>query len=131
VRLLDLCLCVLTMLSSSDQSEIRHWISVQESLPFREQLLALDNDRLTLLILLVFVATLSVKTYFIGVIWACYKYLKAHEASSNQCRVRLYDNSEECGHLDDREMLLPPKYEDIALLPESQANPPPPAYTPQ
>jgi len=129
VRMFDLCLSGLTMLSwFSDLPAVRRWITAQDNLPFKQQLLDLDNDHLTLLTLIIFVCTLSVKAYFIGVVWACYKYLKAHETT--QCRVRVYDSEEVLNH-EDTEMLLPPKYEDVLLMPEDQANPPPPAYTPQ
>jgi len=130
VQMFDLCLSGLTMLSYfSDLPAVRRWIMVQDNLPFKEQLLALDNDHLTLLTLIIFVSTLSIKAYFIGVVWSCYKYLKVHEVSTNQGRVRLYDN-EEMHNPEDTEMLLPPKYEDVLLMPEGQTSPPPPAYTP-
>jgi lysosomal-associated transmembrane protein len=131
VQMFGLCLSGLTMLSYfSDLPAVRRWIAAQDNLPFKQQLLALDNDHLTLLTLIIFVSTLSIKAYFIGVVWSCYKYLKLHEANGGgQPRVRIYD-SEEVHSMDDTEMLLPPKYEDIALMPENQANPPPPAYTP-
>jgi len=132
VQMFDLCLSGLTMLSYfSDLPAVRRWITAQDNLPFKEQLLALDNDHLTLLTLVIFVSTLSIKAYFIGVVWSCYKYLKVHEALVTQNRVgglRVYD-TEEMHNPEDTEMLLPPKYEDVLLMPESQLNPPPPAYT--
>jgi hypothetical protein len=45
------------------------------SLPFREQLLSMDPQLLSLLTLVVIVATIAIKAYIIGVIWNCYKYL--------------------------------------------------------
>jgi lysosomal-associated transmembrane protein len=131
VQMFDLCLSGLTMLSYfSDLPAVRRWIAAQDQLPLKEQLLALDNDHLTLLTLIIFVATLSVKAYFIGVVWSCYKYLKLYEATGGSARARIYD-SEEVRSMEDTEMLLPPKYEDIAQMPEGEAIPPPPAYTPR
>lgn len=133
VQMFDLCLSGLTMLSYfSDLTAVRAWISAQDKLPFKEQLLALDNDHLTLLTLIIFIATLSVKAYFIGVVWSCYKYLKLHEVLGSQTRGRLY-SGEGMTQAEDTEMLLPPKYEDVLLMPpdENPEGPPPPAYTPQ
>jgi lysosomal-associated transmembrane protein len=134
VQMFDLCLSGLTMLSYfSDLTAVRAWIAAQTSLPFRDQLLALDNDHLTLLTLIIFIGTLSIKAYFIGVVWSCYKYLKFHEVLGTQTRGRMYD-SEALTQPEDTEMLLPPKYEDVLLMPATQENPegpPPPAYTPQ
>lgn len=133
VQMFDLCLSGLTMLSYfSDLTAVRAWISAQDKLPFKEQMLAMDNDHLTLLTLMIFIATLSIKAYFIGVVWSCYKYLKLHEVLGTQTRGRMY-NTEALNQPEDTEMLLPPKYEDVLLMPstENQEGPPPPAYTPQ
>jgi len=133
VQMFDLCLSGLTMLSYfSDLTAVRAWIAAQDKLPFKEQLLALDNDHLTLLTLIIFIGTLSIKAYFIGVVWSCYKYLKLHEVLGTQTRGRMY-NTEEVNQPEDTEMLLPPKYEDVLLMPnqENPEEPPPPAYTPQ
>jgi lysosomal-associated transmembrane protein len=133
VQMFDLCLSGLTMLSYfSDLTAVRAWIAAQDRLPFKEQLLALDNDHLTLITLIIFITTLSIKAYFIGVVWSCYKYLKLHEVLGTQTRGRMY-NSEAVNQPEDTEMLLPPKYEDVLLMPaeENPEGPPPPAYTPQ
>jgi len=133
VQMFDLCLSGLTMLSYfSDLTAVRAWIAAQDKFPMKEQLLSLDNDHLTLLTLIIFIGTLSIKAYFIGVVWSCYKYLKVHELLGSQCRGRMYD-SETVHQPEDTEMLLPPKYEDVLLMPpdENPEGPPPPAYTPQ
>jgi len=133
VQMFDLCLSGLTMLSYfSDLTAVRAWITAQDKLPFKEQLLAMDNDHLTLLTLVIFIGTLSIKAYFIGVVWSCYKYLKLHEVLGTQSRGRMY-STEASNQPEDTEMLLPPKYEDVLLMPadENPQEPPPPAYTPQ
>jgi len=45
------------------------------SLPFREQLINMDPQLLSLITLIVIVVSIAVKAYIIGVIWNCYKYL--------------------------------------------------------
>lgn len=130
VQMFDLCLSGLTMLSYfSDLPAVRRWIAAQSNLPFKDELLAMDNDHLTLLTLIIFVGTLSVKAYFIGVVWACYKYLRTYEALTlaQSVRLRVYD-TEENHNPEDTEMLLPPKYEDVIAMPAPTSNPPPPPY---
>jgi len=130
VQMFDLCLTGLTMLSYfSDLPTVRRWISVQDDrFPFKQQLLTLDNDHLTLVTLIIFVGVLSVKAYFIGVVWTCYKYLKVYESMGQIGRLRLYDGDEV--RPEDTELLLPPKYEDVLMMPPVQDGPAPPAYTP-
>jgi lysosomal-associated transmembrane protein len=130
VQMFDLCLTGLTMLSSfSDLAYVRNWINAQDNrFPFKQELANLDNDHLTLVTLIIFVAVLSVKAYFIGVVWTCYKYLKLYETMSHNGRTRLYDSEEV--RPEDTELLLPPKYEDVLMMPPVQDGPAPPAYTP-
>ena len=50
-------------------------ISKEHNLPYRDELLRMDPQLLSLLTLLLIVATIGLKAYVIGVVWNCYKYL--------------------------------------------------------
>jgi len=101
---------------------IKEWISAQDNLPFKNRLLNYDEQYLMLLVVSVFVLVMSVKAYFIGVVWACYKYLTRRNLNEAVTHYMEEDP--------DSEMLLPPKYEDAIKYPVLTANmPPPPAYT--
>ncbi|ELT88022.1 hypothetical protein CAPTEDRAFT_159544 [Capitella teleta] len=110
--------------------DIRAWVSqMQESYPLKEWLLSLDDDWLMLLAILFFVSILTVKAYFLGMVWACYKFLTAYERNLNTAIHRGYqgDNT----NPEDAEMLLPPKYEDAINIPVTSdpTQPPPPPYS--
>lgn len=134
IQVFELCIAGMMMLSYfSDIPDLKKWIATREKLPFRDAVLRMDNDHLTLIALVIFVLVLSVKMYLIGIVWACYKYLKQHEVVARQTRVRVYDR-ETALSAEDNEMLLPPKYEDVLQMPNpnpQSSAPPPPAYTEQ
>lgn len=44
-------------------------------LPWREELLKLSPQTLSIVVLLVFISVVLLKAYAIGIIWRCYKYL--------------------------------------------------------
>ncbi|ESN89910.1 hypothetical protein HELRODRAFT_194757 [Helobdella robusta] len=68
-----------------------------------------------------------INMYCIGVVWGCYKYLKYRELfSGSSDRIRNYNANPNANSLDDTEMLLPPKYEDVIRMSLEQT--PPPAY---
>jgi hypothetical protein len=54
---------------------VTEMISKEPNLPYREELLQMDPQLLSLLTLLLIVATIALKAYVIGVVWNCYKYL--------------------------------------------------------
>lgn len=130
IQVFELCIAGMMMLSYfSDIPDLKKWIASREKIPFREVILRMDNDHLTLITLIVFVLVLSIKMYLIGIVWACYKYLKQHEGVARQARIRVYDR-ETALNPEDTELLLPPKYEDVLRMPNPQGSaPPPPAYT--
>jgi lysosomal-associated transmembrane protein len=103
--------------------DLKKWITMQTGLPFKDRLLAMDNDWLMLVAIIAFVLVLSFQAYFIGVVWACYKYLTSYNRPT-AASIRTYENTGG----EDGEMLLPPKYEDAIRMSEEQ--PPPPAYFP-
>lgn len=95
----------------------------QMEFPFTNDLKSLDHDWVMLFAIIFFVLILTLKAYFIGVVWACYKYLTNYKSAGNQM-ARAYEVS----NGEDSEMLLPPKYEDAVRMAAEQ--PPPPPYYP-
>merc|ERR1712170_253538 len=80
LQVFDFCISCLTVVGYfSYIPDIKRWIAAQESPPFKERLLAMDEDWLMLLAILVFITFLTIKAYFLGVVWACYKYLTSYE----------------------------------------------------
>jgi lysosomal-associated transmembrane protein len=127
IQVFDLCLTGMTMLGYfSDIPDLKKWIALQH-IPYKERILAMDNDQLTLMALILFVLVLSIKMYFIGIVWGCYKYLKQREGFAGSARLRVYDR-EGGNDPEDTQMLLPPKYEDVLRMSEQQTSNPPPAY---
>lgn len=94
----------------------------QMGFPFKNDLKSLDHDWVMLFAIIFFVLVLTLKAYFIGVVWACYKYLTNYKTGNNM--IRAYEASSG----EDAEMLLPPKYEDAVRMAAEQ--PPPPPYFP-
>jgi len=129
IQVFDFCVSCLTIVGYfSYMPDIKKWIEMQP-LPYKEELLTLDADFLMLLVVAMFVGALTIKAYFIGVIWACYRYFTCNMAIQGTATIlRAYEAS----NGEDSEMLLPPKYEDAIRmsLEESIEQPPPPAYYP-
>lgn len=134
VKLFEICTTGMAMLSYfSSTQELRRWIAAQPCWPLKQVLLDLDNNNLMALTLIVFVAVMFCKLYFIGVIWACYKYLQQYAGRLRETEpvVRRY-NTDVMHDTEDTEMLLPPKYEDVIAMPPpsaAEAGPQPPAYS--
>ncbi|CAH1773464.1 unnamed protein product [Owenia fusiformis] len=119
VQVFAFCLTVLSVVGYfTYMPDVKQYISMQE-LPFKDELLKMDNEWLCLIVAVFFCFTLFIKAYLIGMVWACYKFLTRKQVT--EAVNHYFDGNEEGG-----EMLLPPKYEDIVDQP---ANPPPPAYT--
>jgi len=95
----------------------------QMDFPFTNDLKSVDRDWVMLFAIIFFVLILTLKAYFIGVVWACYKYLTNYKSAGNNM-MRAYEAS----NGEDSEMLLPPKYEDAVRMAAEQ--PPPPPYFP-
>ncbi|XP_013403422.1 lysosomal-associated transmembrane protein 4A [Lingula anatina] len=83
----------------------------------KEHLMNCDPQLLSIVVISIFVLSVSLKAYFLGVVWSCYKYLQAVDCANSV--VAHYNDSE-------AEMLLPPKYEEAI----SQSENPPPPYQP-
>jgi len=120
LQVFDFCITCLTIVGYfSYTPNMKVWVAQQDGLPFKEYLLKMNPDWLMLLVVTFFVFVMTIKAYFIGVVWACYKYLTNRQLQGEV--IRRVDNME------DGEMLLPPKYEDVVNIPAEQ---PPPAYMP-
>uniref|UniRef100_A0A914UTB3 Lysosomal-associated transmembrane protein 4A n=1 Tax=Plectus sambesii TaxID=2011161 RepID=A0A914UTB3_9BILA len=96
-------------------------------LPFREQLMRMDEQYVALVVLLLYVGVLVFKAYMVGVVWNAYQYLHL----CNSTVVRFSVNDVGMIYVDvpmtnpDAELLLPPDYETAAKLPPTYPGPPP------
>jgi lysosomal-associated transmembrane protein len=76
LKVFDFCIFCLTMVGYfSYLPNVTEVIANQPNLPFRDDLLRLDPQLLSLLTLIIIVGMISMKAYVIGVIWNCYKFL--------------------------------------------------------
>lgn len=127
LQVFDFCIHCLTVVGYfSYIPQIKHMIAEMDDCPFSKEVAAMDDDWFMLLAILFFVSVLAIKAYFIGVVWACYKYLTNYQTTVNARVTRGY----QAGSAEDTEMLLPPKYEDVANTPATDPSlPPPPPYT--
>lgn len=132
IQVFDACITGITLISHlSSAKDLRRWIEAQKYTACKQAILDMDDDHLMLWALFVFVAIMFIKMYFISVVWACFNYLK-NELALNPA-VRRYE-IQMTSLPEDAEMLLPPKYEDVILVPVlpdglQSAAPMPPAYT--
>lgn len=135
LQVFDFCIASLTMIGYfSYMPDVRQTIQDNPNFPCQKELLKLDAQVLSLVVLIVFVLLMMIKAYFIGVVWACYKYLTYRNAEENI--VMEYINS------DAQVLLLSPEYKssppdyaevtkDPKLAPLHGSSVPPPPYTPQ
>lgn len=147
----DFCISCLTVVGYlSYMPDIKQWIKSQPDLPYKENLMALSPQTLDLVAISFFFAVVLVKAYFLGVVWATYKYLANRLAPQMAVRDSLSSlyfpmlapvenrrnayasdaDSEDQAEAD--APLLPPKYEDAIKAPKDEhlSVPPPPPYTP-
>jgi hypothetical protein len=76
LRVFDFCIFCLTMVGYfSYLPNVTDQITSMPGLPFRDELLQMDPQILSLFTLVFIVAVIAIKAYIIGVIWNCYKYL--------------------------------------------------------
>merc|ERR1711931_223978 len=72
----DFCISCLTVVGYlSYMPDIKQWIKSQPDLPYKEELLEMPPQTLDLLAISFFFGIVLVKAYFLGVVWATYKYL--------------------------------------------------------
>jgi len=124
LQVFDFCLaCLSVVCYFSYMPNIKQWIEAQNNLPFKQELLSYDEQWLMLIVFAFFVFVLTLKAYFIGIVWSCYKFLTRRAA--NDTITRYMDDGSP-----DTEVLLPPKYEDAIKYPQEYAHEyPPPPYS--
>jgi len=127
LQVFDFCIASLTVIGYfSYMPDVRQTIAENPNIPFQKDLLKLDTQWLSLIVLITFIFLMMVKAYFIGVVWSCYKYLIYRNASNSMI---------EFIETDSRVLLPPPDYESASkdskqFLPIC-TTPPPPPYTPR
>lgn len=120
LQVFDFCLNCLTVVGyMSYAPNVKLWIVEQglERYPMMERLINMDEDRLMMLFVILFVLILSIKAYLIDMVWSCYKYLNLRNANRSVVREYTLDP--------DSEMLLPPKYEEAIKMKQNEPSPPP------
>jgi lysosomal-associated transmembrane protein len=130
LQVFDFCMCSLSVISYfSYVTDIKKWLAEQPVFPYKDYLMSMQSDWLMLMFVLMFVGILVFKVYMMGVVWSCYKYLTQQERNGGHL-VRVYD-TEMAANNDDTEVLLPPKYEDVANIPPAVSTSvlPPPPYS--
>ncbi|KAJ4445504.1 hypothetical protein ANN_12184 [Periplaneta americana] len=111
LQVFDFCIASLTAVGYLCYlPDIHHLVADNPHMPFQEELLRLNPQCLSLLVLFTFMVAMMVKAYFIGVVWSCYKYLS----------LRLVAAQRTIHYIDpDSQSLLPdlPDYETaVAIL---------------
>ncbi|XP_037089326.1 lysosomal-associated transmembrane protein 4A-like [Pollicipes pollicipes] len=81
LQVFDFCISSLTMISYFSFMPDLHVMLVRSSsLPFRDQLLRLDQRWLSLILMVAFLVAMVIKAYLIAMVWACYRYLLMRQA---------------------------------------------------
>ncbi|XP_043222893.1 lysosomal-associated transmembrane protein 4A-like isoform X1 [Amphibalanus amphitrite] len=76
LQVFDFCISSLTMISYFSLMPDLHVLLLQSpSLPFRDQLLRLDQRWLSLILMVAFLVAMVIKLYLIAMVWSCYRYL--------------------------------------------------------
>lgn len=105
------------------------WISEsQNRLPWREELIKLNPQTLSVLVLIGFILFIFMKAYAIGVVWRCYKFLTFRQQnlrSTLPYTIPVTVNATNVSQERDNNLLLP-DYEEAITQSLKQA--PPPSY---
>ncbi|XP_022912853.2 lysosomal-associated transmembrane protein 4B [Onthophagus taurus] len=96
-----------------------HW----HNLPYKNALLDISPQYLSLIVLFVFVSTILWKGYCISVVWRCYKYLTLRQQAARST-VHYILRGDDGERIPDPEYLLP----DYEAACASFKQPPPPSY---
>uniref|UniRef100_A0A1B6LJD2 Lysosomal-associated transmembrane protein 4A n=1 Tax=Graphocephala atropunctata TaxID=36148 RepID=A0A1B6LJD2_9HEMI len=113
LQVFDFCLSSLTAVGFlMYMPNVHVLIADSPRIPYQNELLQLNEQCLSLLVLLTFIIALLVKAYFIGVVWSCYKYLM----------LRVFPGQRTI-HYIDTESLLPSYEAAVKKFPT-----PPPSY---
>lgn len=119
MQVFDFCLsCLVAVGCFTYAPNVKHWIHDQglENYPGMDRLMSMNSDYLLLILVGVLILVLSVKAYFICMVWSCYKYIQLHVAARSASRGYGTDP--------DSEMLLPPCYEDAIKVSGDYQQPP-------
>lgn len=120
LQVFDFCIASLTVIGYfSYMPDVRETIKDNPSIPLQQELLKLDTQWLSLIVLVACVLLMMVKAYFIGVVWSCYKYLIYRNAVSGMANYIDTVSSQ---------VLLPPDYDTATKDPKYllDTTPPPP-----
>lgn len=130
IQVFHFCITSLTVISYfSYVPNLKNWIKAQDNFPYKDAVMNIDDDWLMLIIVLFSVTILVVEAYLIGIVWSCYKYLCQLQTAARAALLYSLGDSGMTTSREDGEMLLPPKYEDVAELPANGYQPvPPPPY---
>lgn len=83
LQVFDFCISSLTMISYFSLMPDLHVLLLQSpSLPFRDQLLRLDQRWLSLILMVAFLVAMVIKLYLIAMVWSCYRYLLLHQSGA-------------------------------------------------
>jgi lysosomal-associated transmembrane protein len=143
LQMFDFCITSLTVIGYfSYGPDIGRWIEAQKSFPYRDELLAMGREWLLVCASLLAVIILWTKAYCISVVWSCYKYLIYRQTSNAVAQAfsietppTIVDDETAAAlerSLNETQMVLPPKYEDLEIITSpadiSSSVAPPPAY---
>jgi lysosomal-associated transmembrane protein len=135
LQVFDFFVATLTMLGYlSYISSLKTLIAENRSIPFQQTLMEMDPQWLSLVVLVVFVSAVTVKAYFLLIVWNCYKYLcMVISQQSSQFLIGDELNHHHLAHTSaDSESFLPPEYEAVIKDPHYltkmplMVTPPPP-----
>ncbi|GLH03407.1 Lysosomal-associated transmembrane protein 4B [Gryllus bimaculatus] len=129
LQVFDFCIASLTAVGYlCYPPDVRRLVERNPQLPFREHLMEMNLQCLSLLTVCAFMGMMVLKAYFIHVVWGCYKYLSLRQ-TAQQRTIHYIDP--------DSQTLLPdlPDYETALCDPRFQPPPsmkkmppPPPSY---
>jgi len=95
LQVFDFCIASLTAVGYLCYlPNVHRLVAENPDMPFQEELLRLNPQCLSLLILFTFIAAMMVKAYFIGVVWSCYKYLSLRMIAAQRTIHYIDPNSE-------------------------------------
>lgn len=75
LQLFDFAITTLTAANFLTYLRQVHRLLEHQKLPWREELLELNPQTLSIVVLVAFISVVMVKAYAIGIVWRCYKYL--------------------------------------------------------
>lgn len=103
---------------------IHRIIDQTHKLPWREEFLKLSPQRLSIVVLLVFISVVLLKAYTIGIVWRCYKYLTIRQHNLRSMLPYIIPDISSRQERDYNTLL--PDYEEA--IAQSMKQPPPPYY---